>query len=105
MCVDLQIYSVSATTYKRAEKAHFFSDIYVRTLEVDAQGYSILMVQHLLYTGGQQHPGSALTIEQNKHGVAVGQIIGDGVVVKLRDQQGASVVNGQFQQGITFCLW
>lgn len=44
VCADLELYAVSAAVYKRAKKEHFFSDIYVRTLEVEAEGYSVLTV-------------------------------------------------------------
>jgi hypothetical protein len=44
ICADLELYTVSAAVYKRTKKEHFFSDIYVRTLEVEAEGYSVLTV-------------------------------------------------------------
>lgn len=54
-CVDIEAYAVSASAFKRAKKQHFFSDIYVRTLEVEAEGYSIITVRASLVLSSGSH--------------------------------------------------
>lgn len=77
-CVDVKAYAVSAAALKVAKKEHFFSDMYARTIEVEAEGYSII---------------------KNNHGVVVAQLIGDGVVLTLENQQGGDTVDGSFLSG------
>lgn len=94
-CVDVKAYAVSAAALKVAKKEHFFSDMYARTIEVEAEGYSIIKVLMLL----------ALPLQptdfpwQNNHGVVVAQLIGDGVVLTLENQQGGDTVDGSFLSG------
>jgi hypothetical protein len=102
-CMDIEAYSVAASRYKRAKRQHFFSDIYARTLEVEAEGYAVIEVTIRSKHDAWHDLLTTLSPFQNEYGVIVGQLIGDGILLKGRNQQIDTLEVGRFLDG-TFSL-
>jgi len=84
-CVDVNVYSVAVSQFQKEDDTTFVSNIFVKAIESEPTGYSIV---------------------ENSHGVIVGQLIGDGLLIELTNGgHKAHIITTATDADFTVCMY